>query len=99
MRSKKSSRISRVPNNKNLKLFLAVVVCTLMLIVFVSGQVYIISLEQNIISISDEIAEINNEIDHLRIETAELSKGSRIKTIAHVNLNMKMPEGTPQRLF
>lgn len=99
MRTTRNQWVSRVPKNKNLKLFLLIIVCTLMLTVYVSGQVYIISLERSIIATSDEIADINNEIDHLRIEAAELSKGSRIKKIAYENLKMKMPEGTPQQLF
>ena len=71
----------------------------MMLIVYVSGQMYIISLERNITDISAEVEKVNDDIAHLRIEKAELRKGSRIKTFAFMNLKMKMPEGTPQRLF
>ncbi len=86
-------------SNKNFRLIGAIVLCTMMLIVYVSGQVYIISLERSITEISAEVEDVNDDIAHLRIEEAELKKGSRIKTFAFVNLNMKMPEGTPQRLF
>ena len=95
----RSIRNQRFAKNKNLNLILSIVVCTFILILYVSAQVYIISLERSINKISSDISVISNEIDHLRNEVAELSKGSRIKSIAYVNLKMKMPVGTPQRLF
>ncbi|MFC1538419.1 hypothetical protein ACFL6H_03265 [Candidatus Latescibacterota bacterium] len=96
MRSIKNQRITKY---KNLKLYLSIVICTLILSLYVSEQVLIISLERSINNTISDISEISNEIDHLGIKVAELSKGSRIKTIASMDLNMKMPEGTPQRLF
>ncbi|MFC1541368.1 hypothetical protein ACFL50_02825 [Candidatus Latescibacterota bacterium] len=96
MRSIKNQRITKY---KNLKLYLSIVICTLILSLYVSEQVFIISLERSITKINSDISEINNDIDLLSIEVADLRKGSRIKTIAFMNFKMKMPERTPQRLF
>ncbi len=96
MRSIKTQRSARFTN---LKLLLFIIFCTFLLIIYVSGRVYIIILEKKVNEIRKQYSEINMKIDELKIDVAELSKGSRIKKIAQEYLSMKMPEGAPEKLF
>ncbi len=84
---------------KSLNLYLLILLCTLILILYVSDQVYIISLEKNVHELRSERLELEKHVTDLRIEAARLRKGSRIKKIAHEYLGMSMPEGAPEKLF
>ena len=82
-----------------LKLCLAIIAGTLMLILYVSGQGYIISLEKKVYEIKKQRLELDTHIDNLRVEDAELSKGERIRKIAQDCLGMNVPEEVPKKLF
>ncbi len=84
---------------KGLKLYLAIIIVTLILILYTSGQVYIVTLEKNIIESRKEHAILKTQIDNLTIEVASLRKGSRIIKFAQVYLDMNVPEGAPKKLF
>ena len=84
---------------KGLKFYLAIITVTLILILYMSGQVYIVTLEKNIIEIRKEHAILKTQIDNLTIEVASLLKGSRIIKFAQEYLDMTVPEGAPKKLF
>jgi cell division protein FtsL len=93
------NRTWRTKRPKSMKLYLSIIACTIILILYVSEQVYIFTLERKVNSIRNDVSELNTEISYLRIEVAELRKGSRIITIAQECLRMSMPEGVPKKLF
>ena len=84
---------------KGLKLYLAIIIVTLILILYTSGQVYIVTIEKNIIEIRKEHTSLKTQIDNLKIEDASLRKGSRIIKFAQEYLDMNVPEGAPKKLF
>lgn len=81
------------------KFYLIIFFGTILLSLFLTEQVYIISLEKKVIEIKKHKDKLSSEITNLKIETANLRKGSRIKTIAVDNLGLIMPEGAPEKLF
>ncbi len=84
---------------KGLRLYLAIIIVTLILILYTSGQVYIDTLEKSVIEIRKEHASLSTQIDNLTIEVASLRKGSRIIKFAQEYLDMTIPEGAPKKLF
>ena len=60
---------------------------------------FILSLEESVREIMKERAVLEKEIKKIEMEVADLSKGSRIKKIAHERLEMEMPVGAPETLF
>ena len=72
---------------------------TVLAVLFVSEDVYILSTGKEIQKIKKERAELENENVSLKLKVAELRKGSRIKQIACDNLGMVMPVGAPRKLF
>ena len=93
------NKIQRTKKPGSLKLYLSIIACTMILILYVSEQVYIFALERKVNEIRSNISNLNTEIDYLRIEVTALRKGSRIINIAQECLGMSMPEGVPKRLF
>ena len=84
---------------KSLNLYFLILICTLILILYVSGQVYIISLEKNVHELRNERLALESHVKDLRIEAAGLRKGSRIIKIAYECLGMSIHEGAPEKLF
>jgi cell division protein FtsL len=81
------------------KFYLIIFVGTILLSLFLTERVYIISLEKKVIDIKKQREKISSEITNLKIDAADLRKGSRIKTIAVDSLGLIMPEGAPEKLF
>ncbi len=96
MRTKKTQRFIRF---RGLKLYIAILLGTLILILYVSKQGYIISLESRVNGLIIERSELDAHLRNLKVEFALLRKGSRIKKIAHQYLGLSLPEGAPERLF
>ena len=82
-----------------LKLLLSIIICTLILIFYLTGHVHIFALENKVHEIRNQHSELNIRINNLKIEAATLRKGRRIKNIAYEYLGMRIPEGAPERLF
>ena len=82
-----------------LKILFSIIICTLIMILYVTGHVYIITLERKVHEIRNHQSELNIQINNLKIEAATLRKVHRIKKIAHEYLGMKIPEGAPKKLF
>lgn len=78
---------------------LLILAATLLAVLFVTEDVYILSLGKEIQKIKKDRAALENENVSLKLKVAELRKGSRIKQIASDNLGMKMPVGAPRKLF
>lgn len=81
------------------KMILLILAGTAALILYISEQVYIYSLETTVFELRSERVQCQEEVDRLRIEAAALSTGARIQKIAMKHLGMKLPEGAPDRLF
>ena len=81
------------------KFLLSIITFIFILILYVSEQVYIVSLEKKVSDLRQKNIWLKSTITNLQIKTADLHKGSRIKKIAFKNLGMTMPEGAPARLF
>jgi len=96
MRSNKARQTKKL---KSLKLYLSIIACTMILILYVSEQVYIFTLERKVNEIRNCISDLNTETNYLKIEVAELRKGSRVIKIAQECLSMSIPEGVPKKLF
>jgi len=77
----------------------AIIIGTILMFLFVSEQVCIVSLEHRVFDITEEINALEREVDHLGIEVSNLRKGSRIKHIAVEYLGLQVPEGMPETLF
>jgi len=82
-----------------LKILFSIIICTLIMILYVTGHAYIITLERKVYEIRNQQSELNIQINNLKIEAATLSKVRRIKKIAHEYLGMRIPEGAPKKLF
>ena len=93
------NRTQRTKRLGSLKLYLSIIACTIILILYVSGQVYIFTLERKVNEIRNRTSDLNTEINYLKIEDATLRKGSRIIKIAQECLGMRMHEGVPKKLF
>jgi len=78
---------------------LLIFAATLLAVLFVSEDVYILSLGKEIQKIKKDRATLDIENVSLKLKVAELRKGSRIKQIARDNLGMEMPVGAPRKLF
>ena len=76
-----------------------ILVATLLAVLYVSEDVYMLSLGKEIQKIKKDRAALEIENISLKLKVAELRKGSRIKKIAHDNLGMYMPVGAPRKLF
>lgn len=91
---------SRPSIRRNRLIFcLLILAATLLSVLYVSEDVYILSLGKEIQKIKKDHAVLENENVSLKLKVAELRKGSRIKQIASDNLGMKMPVGAPRKLF
>ncbi len=99
MRGRQSSKFWKASGANNLKLLLAIFLGTVILILYVGEEVYIISLEKSVNDLREQHEALEPLLDNLRIEAASLRMGSRIKRIAHDSLGMRMPEGAPEKLF
>lgn len=99
MRGRRSTKLRKASGANNLKLLLAILLGTVILILYVSEEVYIISLEKRVNDLREQHEALEPLLDNLRIEAASLRTGSRIKRIAHDSLGMRMPEGAPEKLF
>ena len=95
----RSDKTRRKIQFRSLNLCLAIFFGTLILILYVGKQVYIISLEKRVHELINEKSELDDHLKNLKIEFAGLRKGSRIKKIAHECLGMSLPEGAPEKLF
>ena len=78
---------------------LLVLAFTILAVVFISEDAYILSLGREIQNIKKRRIELETENVTLKLKVAELRKGSRIKQIAHDNLGMELPVGAPRKLF
>ena len=88
-----------VKKNGNVKFYIFIFLATLILISYVSEQVYIIILQDKIVSIKNQKAQLDAEITNLKLDVVKLSQVGRIKKIAVDNLGMMVPEGAPVKLF
>lgn len=90
-----------VPSKKNgnVKFYIFIFFATLILISYVSEQVYIIILQDKIVSVKTQKAQLDAEITNLELGVVKLSQVGRIKKIAVENLGMTVPEGAPVKLF
>ncbi len=82
-----------------LKFFLSIIIGVMVLILYVSEQVYIFSLEKKVNELRKEQIAFRTRLTKLKIEAVSLRKGSRIKNIAYESLGLNFPEGAPERLF
>ena len=82
-----------------LNLYGLIFAVTMLLFLYVSEQVGIVSLERGIHDMERETETLTAEVEQLRIEASNLKKGSRIKEIATSRLGLVMPEGLPATLF
>ena len=94
-----SNKTRRKIQFRSLNLYLTIFFATLILILYVSGHGYIISLEQSVDELRNERSVRDEQLKNLKIEFAGLRKGSRIKKIAYECLGMSLPEGAPEKLF
>jgi cell division protein FtsL len=85
--------------NGNVKFYIFIFLATLILISYVSEQVYIIILQDKIVSIKNQKAQLDVEITNLKLDVVKLSQVGRIKQIAVDNFGMTVPEGAPVKLF
>ena len=85
--------------NRNVKFYIFIFLATLILISYVSEQVYIIILQDKIVSIKNQKAQLDVEITNLKLDVVKLSQVGRIKQIAVDNFGMTVPEGAPVKLF
>ena len=92
-------RVQPSIRHNRLMFFLLVLIATILAVLFVSEDVYMLSLGKEIQKIKKEREMLEIENVSLKLKAAELRKGSRIKTIAHDNLGMVMPVGAPRKLF
>ena len=89
----------RISGINNGKFYLSVLLITLLLSLYITECVYIISLEKKMIETRREKDKLVSENTNLKIQAAVLRKGGRIKTIASENLGLIIPEGAPEKLF
>lgn len=87
------------PGWKTGKWYRLILVCTVLMFLYVSEQVGIVTLERSIYQTASETETMRQEVNRLRIEAANLKKSSRIKRIAAEELGMTVPEGIPATLF
>lgn len=99
MRNMRSNKAQRTAKLRSLKLLFSIIICTLILILYVTEHVYIFTLEKKIHEIRNQHSDLNVQINNLKIEAAVLNKGRRITKIAQEYLGMRMPEGAPEKLF
>ena len=92
-------RVQPSIRHNRLMFFLLVLIATVLAVLFVSEDVYMLSLGKEIQKIKKEREMLEIENVSLKLKAAELRKGSRIKTIAHDDLGMVMPVGAPRKLF
>lgn len=92
-------RVQPSIRHNRLMFFLLVLIATILAVLFVSEDVYMLSLGKEIQKIKKEREMLEIENVSLKMKAAELRKGSRIKTIAHDDLGMVMPVGAPRKLF
>jgi len=95
----KRVRPKRVRRLNRLWLYLSVFGGTVFLVLFVSAQSFVFSLESEIRELRNRQRDIQVVIATLEEDVARLRKGSRIKQIAQDQLKLKMPEGVPEKLF
>ncbi len=88
-----------VVKSKRVKLYLSIVLGTLLLIMYVGGKAVILSLEEQVRELKSKHAVVDGQIKLLEIEAVNLESASRIKRIAHEQLGMVMPVGAPKTLF
>ncbi|MFC1512242.1 hypothetical protein ACFL5H_03500 [Candidatus Latescibacterota bacterium] len=95
----RKSKVNRTAGRPLMNWYGAIIIGTLLMLLFVSEQVCIVSLEQHIFDLTREIDAIESEADHLGIEVSNLRRVSRIQHIATEYLGLQMPEGVPETLF
>ena len=81
------------------KWYRIIILCTVLMILYLSEEAGIVYLERSIYETSTGAETMRQEANRLRIEASNLKKSSRIKRIAVEELGMRMPEGLPQALF
>lgn len=81
------------------KWYKIIIICTILMILYVSEEAGIVYLERSIYETSTGTETMRQEVNRLRIEASNLKKSSRIKRIAIEELGMRMPEGLPRALF
>jgi len=79
--------------------YVLILTITIILVLKVGAQTYILSLGGEIQQVRKEKQDIGEEIKDLERQVAELNKGSRIKMIAQDRLGMIIPVGAPRKLF
>ena len=72
---------------------------TVLLVLHVGAQMYILSLGTDIQRLRKECGELEAETRALELRIADLRKGERIKRIARERLGMEFPVGPPRKLF
>jgi len=95
----RTSKLQNGTRYGGLRFYLSIVIVTLIFILYQSERVYIYALGEKVQEIRKRNSELMMQINNLKIEVAELRSGTRIKKIAQDYLNMRMPEGAPERLF
>ena len=85
--------------SKRVKLYLSIVLGTLLLILYVGGKAVILSLEEQVRELKRKHVVVDGQIKLLEIEAINLESAGRIKRIAHEQLGMVIPEGAPETLF
>jgi len=83
----------------NARLLLSVVVFIIILILYVSQQMYIVSLEKGVNILRQRKNDLAAEVTVLEVRAADLHKGNRIQKIASECLGMSLPVGAPEKLF
>ena len=81
------------------RVYVLIAAVTLLLVLHVGAQVYILSLGADIQKIRKGSGELEGEIRELELRIADLRKGERIKRIAHERLGLEFPVGPPHKLY
>jgi len=81
------------------RIFLWIAAGTVLLLVYVTEQLCIITLEKNVLELRKNRVQLETRLTSLGIEAAQLRRGGRIKMIAQERLGMTVPVGAPEKLF
>ena len=81
------------------KIFLLIITVTILLLIYVTEQLSIITLEKKVLELRKDRVQLETQLTSLGIEAAQLRRGVRIKMIAQDRLGMTVPEGAPEKLF
>lgn len=72
-------------------ILIAIVLVSLLSLLFVWSRIHAINLEYNISSLERDIRTQQQQIKELRLETAYLSRDERIESLARQHLGLRMP--------